>query len=287
VPEVLLYDPLEGDAVPELHLGSEVRRPALLFLVFFLAVGCSSSPILDAIARPEIKDLRARIAGLDFQGVNLVFDVDVANPYPVAIRTPRFKYGIEVAGTSIMTSDTTTTIDLPASGIGTTSLPVRVRYADLFKLYQNLSGVAESDYKLTGALVLRAMNRDFELPLSHAGTFPILKIPTFTAVDVKPSEVTMTRAAITVEAEIGNPNIFALGLEGLGYGLALGEIQVGGLKVSTGDSVEAGGTGALTLTGEISAVNAVIQLLMGGKLGAAQIRPRGFIKTPYGRVALQ
>jgi LEA14-like dessication related protein len=259
------------------------------FVVTALALamtGCSSVPILDSLARPEIRDLRPRITGIDFQGVNLAFDVDISNPYPVAIRTPRFKYGIEVAGTQLMASDTTTSLDLPASAIGTATLPVRVRYADLFNLYRDLSGVAESEYRLTGAIVLAAMGRDFELPLSYAGTFPVLKVPTFAAVKVQPSDISMTRAAITVDAEIGNPNIFALGLEGLGYGLKLGEIQVGGITASTGNTVAAGGKGMLRLTGEISAASAVIQLLMGGRLGAAQIQPRGMISTPYGRTAM-
>lgn len=248
--------------------------------------GCSSSSVLNSLARPEIKDLRPRITGIDFQGVNLAFDVDVSNPYPVAIRTPRFKYGIEVAGASLMTSDTTTSLDLPASGVGTATLPVRIRYVDLFKMYQNLTGVAEVDYKLTGAIIVAALGNEFELPLSYTGKFPVLKVPTFEAIRVQPSNITLTRASVTVDAEITNPNIFALGLDGLGYGLKLGNIQVGGISASTGNSVSAGGKGALTLTGEISAVNTVIQLLMGGRLGAATIQPQGAIATPYGRVAL-
>lgn len=261
-----------------------IRR--LLAVALFTALAGCSVPVFDSLARPEVKDLRPRITGIDFQGINLAFDVDVANPYPVAIRTPRFKYGIEIAGTQLMASDVATSLDLPASGIGTATLPVRVQYADLLKLYGDLSGVAESDYKLTGAILLGAMGHDFELPLSYTGKFPVLKVPTFTAVKIQTPSVSMGRASVSVDAEIGNPNIFALGLDRLGYGLKLGDVQVGGITASTGGSVAAGGKGALTLTGEISATNAVIQLLTGSKLGAALIQPQGMISTPYGRVSL-
>lgn len=248
--------------------------------------GCSSVPLLDSIAKPEVKDVRAHITGIDFQGVNLVFDVDVLNPYPVALTTPRFRYGIEVAGTSLAKSDSATSLSLPASGVGTAALPVRFRYADLMKLYGDLSTLNETDYKLTGALVFNAMNRSIEVPVSYAGKMPVLKVPTFSDAEVQADDISLTRAAVTVDANIGNPNVFELGLDGLGYSLKIGDIQVASISASTPGALAAGGTGKLRLTGSFSAASAAIQLLMGGRLGAVSIKPTGFVTTPYGKAAM-
>lgn len=199
--------------------------------------------------------MRPRIQGLDFPGVDLAFDLDVRNPYPVAIRTPRFRYGLEVAGTPLLKNASAATIDLASSTTTTVTLPVRVDNLNLFKIYRDASSTGETPYRLTASLVLRAMGHDIELPFAHDGTFPILKVPTFTVTRIRPVGISISRAAVTVEAEASG-------------------------------TLDARGKGAITLTGELSAANAVIQLLLGGKIGEARILPSGSISTPYGAVRL-
>lgn len=255
--------------------------PAIGILLLGLIFGCAT---LQGIEQPEIQAVHPRITGIDFQGVNLDFDVDVYNPYPVAIRTPRFRYGLDVEGTNLFDAKTASGLDLPARAVGTTVLPVRLAYSDLISHYQTLADAPEAGYRLYGALLFSLLGQSFELPISHEGTVPILRPPTFSDVKFELADVSLTKAKFNIDAAITNPNVFAIGLENLGYVLNLGDVKLGGLTAATGDSVGAGETGHILLSGEASAANALFNLLVGGTEGQARLLPSGSIKTPYGLV---
>ena len=118
-----------------------------------IGAGCSGF-------RPQIEAVTARIEGIDLKGVDLVFDIDVRNPYPVAIRPPNYRYVVDIAGAAFVKGDATSDSELPASGVGTISLPARLEYLQLWQSYQNLRESREVPYKLHGALVLTMSERD-------------------------------------------------------------------------------------------------------------------------------
>ena len=255
--------------------------PALLFCVI-LVVGCASLPLGES---PEIQAVRPRISGIDFQGLDLAFDVDVSNPYPIPLRTPRFRYGMDIQGSRLFESDAASKIDLPARKVGTITLPVRVSYADLLRTHRSLADKAEADYTLHGTLVLPVLGRSLELPLSHSGKIPIVRPPTFSDIKVQVPKVSLMRTKIGVDAAIGNPNAFAIGIKNLGYALKLGDVEVGGLTAETASTLEAGQSGRLSLSGQVSAASAIFGVIKGG--AKPTIVPSGSIQTPYGPVHAQ
>ena len=91
---------------------------------------------------------------------------------------------------------------------------------------------------------------------------------------------------MAVTAEMKNPNVFALGLQNLGYALTIGDVSVGALQATTAESIEAGATGGLTLSGDLTAADALLKLVRGGKLGPAKLGATGAIQTPFGTVDL-
>ncbi len=255
--------------------------PALLVCAVVVA-GCASLPLGEG---PEIRAVRPRISGIDFQGLDLAFDVDVNNPYPIPLRTPRFRYGMDIQGSRFFESDAASEIDLPARSVGTVTLPVRVSYTDLLRAYRGLADKAEADYTLRGALILPVLGRSLELPLSHSGKFPIVRPPSFSDIRVQVPNVSLTRAKIGVDAAIGNPNAFSIGIKNLGYVLKLGDVEVGGLTAETANTLEAGQSGRLSLSGQVSAASAIFGMIKGG--GKPTILPSGYIQTPYGPVHAQ
>ncbi len=260
-------------------------RRILLAAAVLSTVGCASSRIVEDL-RPTVRSVTPRITGIDLRGVNLAFDLDVANPLPVAIRTPRFRYGIEIAGASLASAREAQGLDLPASGAGTATLPVRLDFADIWRIARGLSDAKEFDYRVSGALLLSALGRNFELPFSHSGKAPVLRPPSFRAVSVAPPEVSISGATIAIDAEVSNPNLFGLGIERLGYGLRAGEIDLGGLTASTGGEVPAGGVGQIRLTGRMGLDRALLQALGGMRPGAMVLRPVGSVTTPYGAAVI-
>lgn len=254
---------------------------ALLTAVLF---GCATLPFSET---PEVRAVSPRIAGVDFQGLDMDFDVDVSNPYPVPIKTPRFRYGIDVEGSKFFDSEATSQVSLPASGVGTVTLPVRLSYTDLFRTYQGLADAAEAHYTLRGSIILPLLGRSFEVPVSHSGMFPVLRPPTFSDVNVDLAQVSLLKTKISVDAAMKNPNAFALGIENLGYMLKLGDTEIGGLTATAANTLDAGETERLLLTGELSAASGIVNMIKGGgTIGRAQIFPSGSIQTPYGPVKL-
>ena len=141
-------------------------------------------------------------------------------------------------------------------------------------------------YSLEGALVLPVAGQSFELPFTHDGDFPVLRPPQLSVLDVETPEVSLRGARVAVTAEMKNPNIFALGLKNLGYALTIGGVSLGDITATTADSIEAGGTGRLTLAGNLTAGEALMKLVRGGELGVPKLGATGVIETPFGSVDL-
>ncbi|MCP4640658.1 MAG: LEA type 2 family protein [bacterium] len=262
---------------------------AALLVVCTSLSGCESLPLdalLGALPTPRIEGITPRIAGLDFQGVDLAFDVDVYNPYATAIKSPEFRYGLDIQGASFLNSSALSKLDLPASGVGTVTLPVRMRYVDIWKAYQSLKGAGEIPYTLKGALALPVAGETFELPLKKQGVMPVMRMPKFSALSVEPADVSLKGAKVAVKAGLENPNTFGLGLDGLGYALKIGDIELADVVASTLGEIGAGESREMTFTGGLSGVKALRQLLSGARPGDVTIKPTGALKTPYGSVAL-
>ena len=236
--------------------------------------------------RPEIQDVRGRVTSIDLQGVSLTFDVDVKNPYPVPLKTPSFKYGLDIDETPFVESGSAANVDLPAATVGTASLPVQIRYADLWALAASLRESKEFKYRLHGAFLVTALGESFELPLEHEGTSPVLRLPRFSVKDVDVSEASLSSARIDIDVEVSNPNVFSIDSRQLGYVVHMGDVQLGRVTASTLGEVAAGGTGHIALTGELTAKRALMQLARGASIGHVELRPTGSLGTPYGPIEL-
>ncbi len=261
-----------------------LHRISFVLLVLVTSItACAGLPITQ---RPEVRGVYPRITGLDFQGVTMDFDLTVYNPYPFSIKTPRFRYALDIEGSSFFQSEAISPFELPESGPGTVTLPVRVDYTDLWRAYRALADSPEVTYRIYGTLFLPVIGRSLELPFSYSGTFPILRPPTFSDVRVQVNNVSPMGAKITADAAMTNLNVFPLGIEGVGYALMVGDIKLGSLSATTASALGPGQTGRVTLTGEISAANALFGLIKGGKIREARILPSGYVGTPYGPVSL-
>lgn len=262
-------------------------RPWVVPMISLLALGASGCALLPESYRPKLESVTPRIAGIDLSGVDLVFDLGVRNPYPVSIQTPRYRYALAIEGEPFLSNEAASASHLPAREVGILSVPVRVSYRELMNALTGVAGTNEAAYKLDGVLMFKAMGQPLELPFEHEGTFPVLKMPRISSIDVRPSRVTLSGARLDVEANVTNPNIFDIGIQGLGYVLKIGEVEIGGLTATTLETLTAGASGRLNLSGRVSGRDVLRALTAGGQLGALRIAPVGLIDTPYGKVNLR
>lgn len=252
-------------------------------IVLQISLGCAMLP---ANMKPQVVGVTPRVTSIDLKGIDLAFDLDIKNPYPTALKTPEFTYDLNIAGMSFASREATATLNIPARSTGTTTLPVRIDFADLFSLSQNLKGANEAPYSIGGRFIVPVAGQRIEVPFSHEGTFPVLRIPKFSNIRVNPGGISLTGAKIDVQADMVNPNVFAIGLSGLGYSLELGGVKLGDITARTADSLAPGAKGTLSLSGKLSAKDAITSLAEGAKLGRVRIVLRGKIQTPYGEVNL-
>lgn len=250
-----------------------------MMTVLPVAVGCSG-------LHPQIESVEARIEGIDLKGIDLAFDVHVRNSLPMTLRPPNCHYGVDIADAEFVKGETEAGAELPARDVGTISFPARFEYLKLWRTYENIREAREVPYRLRGALVFTISDQNVDVPFSHEGKFPVLRPPSLSVRDVRTTDVSLRRAGVEVDAEIANPNVCDLNIDRLGYRLRLGEVNVGGITASTAGALAAGQSGRLTLTGEVTGLSALRELIAGGSLGKPALSATGIIQTPYGEVRL-
>lgn len=240
--------------------------------------GCSSM-------RPKVERITPRIDGISLEGVDMSFDVAVRNNAVIAMPVPRGAYAIKVADHDVAAADDVPGANIPPSAEGTITLPVRVRYADIWNAARQMVDAKQVPYELAGTVTLELLGQQFPLELEHEGQFPVMRAPRLSEVTVDKPTFSLSGADVTISANLTNPNVFALGLTGLGCEIRIGDQLLGNVNVSTTDSVQPDGSAPLTARCHLSSTSAAQQLI-GGNLQKPAIVLVGSIDTPYGSVLL-
>lgn len=253
----------------------------MLFCILF-----SACALLPVDLQPKIVEVRPRITGVDLQSVQLAFEIDVKNPYPLNIAAPNLNYGLSIDGHSLISADAITGLAIPAGGVSTSVVPATVRFTDLWELAQGLSGANQAIYRLEGGVGLDTPGGLMNLPFVHEGILPILQAPKFSDIRVQPLDYSLSGAKIELDANVENPNMFGIGIRDLGYDLQIGSLRLAEVLASAGDELGAEASGPVHLVGEVSMKEILAGLLEGFDPGGIQILPTGQIQTPYGAVDL-
>ncbi len=235
---------------------------------------------------PEVVGVSPRIASVDLKGVDLVFDVRVDNPLPVAINAPGYGYAVSIEGRPFVDGTAKTGADLPPAGVGTAPVPIRLDYRQLFDMYEGLEGKNEIAYRLVATLDVPVLGTIQKLPFGHDGTLPVVRAPTISVVSVDSSGLSLSGASVTIDADLTNPNAFGVGLAELGYALRLGGKSAGRLSASTAGLVGPGESRRLKLVGELSTGGALEGLISGAGGRTPRIAPTGSFSTPWGQVKM-
>jgi len=235
---------------------------------------------------PTVQNVSGRVVHMDFRGVEMAFDVTIKNNAFLAIPVPRGRYAVRVADHDVVSSDNVPGVSLPAGGTGVFTLPAKINYLDLWAIERAFREADEVPYELGGAIIFDVAGRSIPLDLKHEGTIPILRIPTITIENVDTSGFSLGGTNVTVAAKLTNPNVFALGIQKLGYQLTLGGTEIGGVEIDAKELVGPGKSCLVTARCHLSAKAAAGALIKAGKLKAPSLKPIGEVTTPYGSATL-
>ena len=226
-------------------------RAFILFSVVFLA-SCSTLKQMANVQKPTANVSGVALTGVTLDSLTLAIDLDVTNPNPFAINTGAFNMDLAVDSKSIASVDKDNAgVELPAKGTAKTTLPLTLRFVDLYEAVAALKDKNEFAYTLAGAVsVALPILGNQEVPLSFNGSLPIPKIPKISLKSAQLSSFSWRGAEMAVVLDVTNPNVFGINLNELAY-------QIN----AAGTSVGAGAVSALSLEkGQQQAVSIPLKL---------------------------
>lgn len=202
----------------------------LLFLILVLSMcSCSvlHSLIKERVKEPEVDVIDAKIAGLSFSGIDLIFDLKVKNPNKIGIKLAGFDYDLLLNGNSFLTGNQTRGIEIPSLGEEVIQLPVNLNFLDIYKTFQNLWDQGLSNYQMKfGFSFEMPVLGAIRIPVSKSGEFPLIKIPKISLQSLNIERLNITNAEMKLKLKVNNPNAFAMILKGGNYQLKLNDQSV-------------------------------------------------------------
>lgn len=265
---------------------------ALLALVLAAALlaGCESlQGVFQAAPKPTARVVGVSIQNPTLSKVDLVFAIEVTNPYSTSFPLVGLSYVIGSGGHDILRGEVQPNGSIPARGSQVIQLPAIVPFASVAKAVKDLRPGSIVPYQADLTLAVDApMLGRVALPLSRSGEFPVPAAPDVELASFHVSTLGLDRVQATARLRVKNTNSFALDVSRLDLELALGGSNVGRSSLKSAVRLSPGATGMLEVPVSFSPRAfglGLVNLLRGDKAGYAL---SGSLEadSPYGAIAL-
>jgi LEA14-like dessication related protein len=223
----------------------------LRFLTAILLIaGISACDLLNSIplptnATPSFNLVSTNLTGLNLEGVDLQFAVNVSNPYPVALPLTNLSYELISTDQSFLKGNANQLQgSIPAGGSQVIKLPVRVGFAGLMKLVSGVKPGGQIPYtaKLNLSVDAGAMG-PLDLPLETSGALPIPDVPEVSVESIDWENVSLSNAKAVMKLKVKNTNSFKMGLDKINYAVQLEGSEVAKSQLNTQKSLATGEEG--------------------------------------------
>ena len=201
------------------------RKIAVLLTATLFLGGCSG--MLDSLRStfegpPTATIENVSISAVDLQSVTLEFDLEVMNPYTFALPLVGMDYALSTNAQRFLDGSMDLEGSIPAEGMRTISLPVRVDFAGLFDTVKDLrpGQVIPLESQL-GLKVEVPGAGPLVLPLNQSGELPIPTPPRISIASFDWDSISLTEVTGSLLLDIANPNEFNLTLKSFDYDLSL------------------------------------------------------------------
>jgi LEA14-like dessication related protein len=266
-------------------------RPStrLLIVPLLLALtGCAElREALKGTKRPTAKITGVRLSGISLTAIDLEVDMEVANPYSVALPILGADFKLASGGAEFLAGKSKAGGSIPAMGRGEYPFTTRITFAGLLEVLSGVKPGGTVPWELAlDVLVDAPVVGTIRLPLEQEGKIPIPAVPKVKLAKVEYESASLDRVAAVLEIEVKNVNSFPIDLDRLSFGLALAGVEVGRAGVTSATSLEAGKSRTLRLPIGFSPKSlgaAAFGLLTGSD---ASYRLTGGLrgKTPFGPI---
>lgn len=266
------------------------RLAALALICASLVVGCQAlEGILQTAPKPTGRIIGTELKNLSLDKIDLVFNVEVANPYAVDLPLLDLVYDVGSGGTSLLQGSIKPSGAVPARGTSVIQLPARITFASLIRTLKGVRPGSVVPYQadLTLGVDAPVVGR-LTLPLSKSGELPVPAAPEVDLSSFEIARLGMDETKATAKLQVKNTNPFALNLSKLNIELALGANKIANTGLANPARIAPGQSVAVDVPLSFSPRAfglAVMNLLRGNKAAYSLV---GSLEagTPYGPLAL-
>ncbi len=224
-----------------------IQQLFILFFIFFLA-GCAELAKYTETIKPTAKLTDARLANINFEQADLVFDLAVDNQNPVAINLAGLNYDLKIENQSLISGVTAQGLEIKPASTSTVQLPVSLKFDDLRKLPGELWQKDSFAYQLDTKIVVDLpIIGNYAIPVSKSGELPVPKLPDIKVKGLKIKNLSFRAAELVAQVEIDNPNAFDLGFSDFNYQLNINQQKWGQGSINTSNSIPKKGKGTIDI----------------------------------------
>jgi LEA14-like dessication related protein len=226
----------------------------LLVVMLMGGAGCSAmQDYLGGMDKPGVSLKSGRVESLGLEKAVMVFDVEISNPYPVALPLTDLSYGLSTEGKSFFTGKAAMAGVVEAKGKRVVSLPVEVGYAQAIGAGAGIRPgavvpyVADLVMSLDTSAAIPGGGR-MEFPMRKEGKVAIPIPPKVELTNVKWNGLSLNKAEAVLSLKVSNPNLFGIDVSKLETGVSLAGTRVGKVGTQSAMSLgEGGGAKAVEL----------------------------------------
>ncbi|MBN2382525.1 LEA type 2 family protein [bacterium] len=192
----------------------------LISILALLTYSCAT--LKDLIQEPRVSFENMQVKDLSLFEGTMLFNLKVDNPNPIGLLLENVNYDLKLDNKDFIEGVLDKGINLKANGSEPFQIPVTVNF---MKMFQNVAEFIKKDevpYDLSGSFRVHI----FAIPFRVKGKLPIPKIPEISLQNVDVKNLSLTGAKLVFNLKLKNPNDFTVALNGLKYGLSLGDKQV-------------------------------------------------------------
>ena len=159
------------------------RYLLLILIIAAIFAGCQTVQEVLNFNRPTAKLMGLRFEGVKIDSATLLFDVEVDNPYGVALPLTNLDYSLSSGGGRFLSGDVKSQTTIPAKSKEVVALPAKINYVEMLKALKGIRPGSKIPYNAELGLsantpVLGVMR----LPLKKEGE---LVLPSISDINVK------------------------------------------------------------------------------------------------------
>lgn len=266
---------------------------SLALVLPWLSAGCKTlSDLAAGTVKPGVSVKGVRFGALSADGLTLLFDAEVTNPYEVDLPLVNLDYGLASGGAKFLTGSAPIQGSVPAKGSKMVELPAAVSFAPLLKAVSGVKPGAvvpyTADLKVSVEVPKVAGGGRLALPMSKSGELPVPAVPEVSISNLKLGQVGLSKALATVSLNVKNTNSFAADLSRFDLGLDLTGTRVASVSAARPLSLAPGAAGTIDIPIEISVTKlglAAFNALRGKDAGYRLTGETAF-QTPFGPITM-